>query len=158
MGLLCDAFVVYQGHHGDDAAHAANVVLPGAAYTEKDATYVNLEGRVQQTKRAVFPPGEAKEDWAIIRALSDAVGKPLSYNTLSQLRERMVKQAPHFAKIDEITPAKWVEVEASKSAISDAAFDAYITNFYMTDPISRASKTMAECSRELHNHQCKKAA
>ena len=158
MSLLADAFVVYQGHHGDDAAHAANVVLPGAAYTEKDATYVNLEGRVQQTKRAIFAPGEAKDDWAIIRALSDAVGKALPYNTLSELRARMVKQAPHFAKIDEITPAKWVDIEAAKSSITDAVLDAYITNFYMTDPISRASKTMAECSRELHNQQMKKAA
>ena len=158
MSLLCDAFVIYQGHHGDDAAHVANIVLPGAAYTEKDATFVNLEGRVQQTRRAAFPPGEAKEDWAIIRALSDALGKALPYNTLAQLRERMIKQAPHFAKVDEVVAAKWVDIATDGGAISETPLDAYITNFYMTDPISRASKTMAECTRASHGHQCTKAA
>ncbi len=159
MSLLCDAFVVYQGHHGDDAAHVANVVLPGAAYTEKDATFVNLEGRVQRTKRAVFPPGEAKEDWAIIRALSDALGKALPYDTLSQLRARMEKQAPHFAKVDEIVPAQWSDIKGGNAtAVTDVAFDEYVTNFYMTDPISRASKTMAECARVLLNPQANKKA
>ncbi len=107
MGLLGNAFVIYQGHHGDDGAHRADIVLPGAAYTEKEATYVNLEGRVQRTKRAVFPPGQAKEDWAIIRALSDALRKPLPYNNLTQLRSRMEKAAPHFAQVGEIVPAAW---------------------------------------------------
>jgi NADH-quinone oxidoreductase subunit G len=159
MGLLCDAFVVYQGHHGDDGAQVANVVLPGAAYTEKDATYVNMEGRVQRAKRAVFPPGEAKEDWAIIRALSDALGAPLPYSSLNQLRERMLKVAPHFARIDELAPEKWSDIETEgKLVISDEPLESYITNFYMTDPISRSSKTMAECAREVLNLQMKRAA
>jgi len=153
MSLLGNAFVIYQGHHGDEGAHRADVVLPGAAYTEKDATYVNLEGRVQRTSRAVFPPGQSKEDWAIIRALSDALGRPLPYNTLEQLRERMVKVAPHFARVDDIVPAAWNKPteEATRFRISDRPFNEFVVNFYMTDPISRASKAMAECMRELLN-------
>jgi len=163
MERLGNAFVVYQGHHGDAGAHWADVVLPGCTYTEKDATYVNLEGRVQQTKRAVFPPGQAKEDWAIIRALSDALKQPLPYNNLAQLRERMIKAAPHFAKVGEIDPAAWpreygqdgsqlnllAEPEKGSFRISGTPFEEFITNFYMTDPISRASKTMAECTKEI---------
>ena len=151
MGLLGNAFVVYQGSHGDDGAHRADVVLPSAAYTEKDATYVNMEGRVQRTKRAVFPVGKAKEDWTILRALSDALGKPLEYNSLSQLRKRMEKIAPHFAKIGEIAESQWQEggVQSGRVVISATPFDEFITNFYMTDPISRASKTMAECSKAV---------
>ena len=150
MSLLANAFVIYQGHHGDEGAHRADIVLPGAAYTEKDATYVNLEGRVQRTKRAVFPPGQAKEDWAIIRALSEALGKPLPYNTIEQLRERMAKLAPQFAQIGEVVPAAWQASELrEKFRISDQPLLETVPNFYMTDPISRASKTMAECVREL---------
>jgi NADH-quinone oxidoreductase subunit G len=151
MERLKKAFVVYQGHHGDAGAHIADVVLPGCAYTEKDATYVNLEGRVQQTKRAVFPVGQAKEDWAIIRALSDAAGKPLPYNTLAQLRERMIKAAPHFAQVNEVIPAAWPNTvpKGDGVRISSAPPEDYIANFYMTDPISRASKTMAECTRDI---------
>ena len=153
MSLLGNAFVIYQGHHGDVGAHRADIVLPGAAYTEKDATFVNLEGRVQQTKRSVFPPGQAKEDWAIIRALSDILGKPLPYNTLEQLRERMVKVAPHFGKINELVPATWpaLEQQRDRFRISDQPLGEYVLNYYMTDPVSRASKTMAECVREFSN-------
>ena len=153
MGLLGNAFVIYQGHHGDEGAHRADIVLPGAAYTEKEATYVNLEGRVQRTKRAVFPPGQAKEDWAIIRALSDALGKPLPYNTLEQLHARMAKVAPHLVNVNDITPATWTSLPELRERfrISDLPLSEYILNFYMTDPISRASKTMAECVRELSN-------
>ena len=138
----------------------ADVVLPGSAYTEKDATYVNLEGRVQRTKRAVFAPGQAKEDWAIIRALSDAFKKPLPYNTLSELRNRMNQVAPHFAKVGEIVPATWPSggMSWAKFKLSNVPFDAFVTNFYMTDPISRASKTMAECTRTIASVQAKKAA
>jgi NADH-quinone oxidoreductase subunit G len=159
MNLLGKAFVVYQGHHGDDGAHRADVILPGAAYTEKDATYVNLEGRTQRTKRAVFPPGQAKEDWAILRALSDALGRKLPYDSLAQLRARMEKTVPGFAHIDEIVPAAWEAMpeRAQSFKINSAPFDAFVTNFYMTDPISRASKTMAQCTREIAA-QMKKAA
>ncbi len=159
MELLGNAFVVYQGSHGDDGAHRADVILPSAAYTEKDATYVNMEGRVQYTKRAVFPVGKAKEDWTILRALSDVLGKPLDYNSLFQLRKRMEKIAPHFAKIGEIVSAQWQEggVHSGRVVISATSFDEFITNFYMTDPISRASKTMADCSKTISS-QTRKVA
>src|SRR5690606_32648848 len=96
------AFVVYVGSHGDNGAHRADVILPGATYTEKSGTYVNTEGRVQQTARAVFPPGDAKEDWAIIRALSGAIGKQLPYNSLAQLRSALYAEFPHLSRVDEI--------------------------------------------------------
>ena len=150
MNLLGNAFVVYQGHHGDAGAHRADVVLPGAAYTEKDATYVNLEGRVQLARRAVFPPGAAKEDWAIIRALSLLVGKPLAYNNLAGVRDRMTAVAPHFMHVDQLPAASWTAgATASVSGLSDAPLEEFVHNFYMTDPISRASKTMAQCTREI---------
>ncbi|NBX03278.1 MAG: NADH-quinone oxidoreductase subunit G [Alphaproteobacteria bacterium] len=153
--LLADAFVVYQGHHGDIGAHRADVVLPGAAYTEKDATYVNLEGRVQRGRRAVFPPGAAKEDWAIIRALSLLVGKTLPYNSLSGVRERMVAIAPTFAREDVVAPAAWQAQNLPQGALSADPLLAFVSNFYMTDPISRASKTMAECTRSVSLSGCK---
>ncbi len=160
MGLLGNAFVVYQGSHGDDGAHRADVILPAATYTEKDATYVNMEGRVQRTRRAVFPVGKAREDWKILRALSDLLGKPLPYNNIEQLRARIEKTAPHFANIGEITPSPTQEGEIAQGrvVISAAPFDEFITNFYMTDPISRASKTMAECTREAAAQQTKRVA
>src|SRR3954453_16583535 len=101
------AFVIYQGHHGDRGAARADVVLPGCAYTEKDATYVNTEGRVQLGRRAVFPPGEAREDWAIVRALSGALGRPLPFDSLSELRHMMRAAHPVFGEIDHIAPAAW---------------------------------------------------
>ncbi len=159
MSLLSNSFVIYQGHHGDDAAHRADVILPGAAYTEKDATYVNLEGRVQQAKRAVFPPGQAKEDWAIIRALSDVLKNPLPYNNLAGLRAHMAEVASHFARIGEIVPAQWSPpTHSGPFKISDMALDEFIANFYMTDPISRASKTMAECTRVNANPYLRRVA
>lgn len=139
------AFVIYQGHHGDEGAHRADVILPGAAYTEKSATYVNTEGRVQQTTRAVFPPGEAREDWAIIRALSDALGKRLPYDNLAQLRRRLFESMPRFQRLDAIDPAPWGAFGTAGEP-DGAAFSLPIANFYMTDPISRASETMAECT------------
>ncbi len=145
MNRLGDAFVVYQGHNGDAGAHRADVVLPGAAYTEKNATYVNTEGRPQQTRLALYPPGEAREDWKIIRALSGVLGKPLAYNTLGELRARMAKVAPHFTATDEITPAAWGAFGAP-GGVDAAAFESPVKNFYMTDPISRASATMAACT------------
>jgi len=158
MALLGKAFVVYQGHHGDDGAHRADVVLPGAAYTEKEATYVNLEGRVQRTKRAIFPPGQAREDWVVIRMLSDVIGKSLPYSSLTDVRARMVSQAPHFAQINQIVPAAPVAVSPQSGNISDVALESFISNFYMTDPVSRASRTMAECTKNIANPSTKKAA
>ncbi len=145
MARLGDAFVVYQGHHGDAGARRADVVLPGAAYTEKSAVYVNTEGRVQQTRLAVFPPGEAREDWKIVRALSAALGKPLPYDTLAAVRARMAEIAPHLDRLDAVTPAAWGSFGADRK-LNRAPFASPVANFYMTDPISRASPTMAACT------------
>jgi len=143
------AFIVYQGSHGDKSAHRADVILPGAAYTEKSATYVNTEGRPQLTERAVFPPGEAKEDWAIIRALSAPAGHTLPYDTLSALRAAMYAAAPQLAKLDAIEAAgrDGVDALAKKgSPVTQEPFVAPIRDFYLTNPIARASAVMAEMS------------
>ena len=145
MTLLGDAFVIYQGHHGDAGAHRADVVLPGAAYTEKNGTYVNTEGRVQIGRRAVFPPGDAREDWSIVRALSGALGKRLNYNNLPELRLEMRKYCQTFSPIDSIAAQPWGAFGAS-GKMSDDAFTLPIANFYMTDTISRTSETMAKCT------------
>jgi NADH-quinone oxidoreductase subunit G len=142
---LGSAFVVYQGHHGDRGAARADVVLPGAAYTEKDACYVNTEGRVQLARRAVFPPGEAREDWAILRALSAALGKPLAYDSLAALRAKLVQTHSTFAEIDEASHAAWGTF-GKAGAVEDAPFVYPIRDFFRTDMISRASPTMAECA------------
>ncbi|MDP6259527.1 MAG: NADH-quinone oxidoreductase subunit NuoG [Rhodospirillales bacterium] len=144
MTALDNTFVIYQGHHGDAGAHRADVILPGAAYTEKNATYVNLEGRVQRTQLASFPVGEAKEDWAILRALSAELGQTLAFDSLAELRERMTTATPSLGNVDEIAAAEWGEFGAEGAMNSDA-FTNPIDNFFMTDPISRASLTMAEC-------------
>ena len=153
------AFVVYVGTHGDRGAHRADVILPGAAYTEKSGLYVNTEGRVQITDRAGFPPGDAREDWAIFRALSAALGQTLPFDSLAQLRALLVKAHPHMAKIGVIAPA-----DASALAnlpageVGGAAFVSPITDFYLTNPISRASKVMAECSALAKGAAFKQAA
>jgi NADH-quinone oxidoreductase subunit G len=139
------AFVVYQGHHGDRGAARADVILPGAAYTEKDGTYVNTEGRVQLGHRAAFPPGEAREDWRIIRALSGVIGRPLAYNSLGELRLRLYQAHPTFAETDRVGGSQWGEF-GQPGPVDAAAFAYPIADFYRTDPISRASATMAECS------------
>ena len=142
------AFVIYQGHHGDRGAHRADVILPGAAYTEKDGTYVNTEGRVQEAYRAVFPPGEAREDWTIVRALSAVLGKTLPYDNLKQLRARMAKANATFGAYDKVAPAEWKSFGVAGS-IAATPFDYPVKNYYMTDPISRASRTMAQCTEEF---------
>ncbi|MBR9970752.1 NADH-quinone oxidoreductase subunit NuoG [Magnetospirillum sulfuroxidans] len=148
MKSLGNAFVVYLGSHGDAGAHRADVVLPTAAYTEKSATFVNTEGRVQRTRLAIFPPGEAKEDWKVVRALSDALGKPLAFDTVKQLRQRMVASNAVFATEGVVAAATWAGAGA-EGALSDKPLASAIDNFYMVDPISRASKTMAECTAEF---------
>ena len=145
LGGLGDAFVVYQGHHGDAGAQRADVVLPGAAYTEKDATYVNTEGRAQQARRAVFPPGEAREDWAILRALSQRIGKPLAYDTLAALRRRMVVRAPSLGRLDRAAAAEWGAF-GGDGRLDSEPFAHAVADFHMTNPICRASETMAACS------------
>ena len=142
---LGNAFVIYQGHHGDAGAHRADVILPGAAYTEKNATYVNTEGRVQRTELATFPPGEAREDWKILRALSETLGAALKYDSLAEVRARLAAVNPVFAKVDEVVPAAWGPFGA-EGPLGSAPFISPVGNYYMTDAISRASKTMAECT------------
>jgi NADH-quinone oxidoreductase subunit G len=142
-------FVVYQGSHGDAGAERADVVLPGAAYTEKSATYVNIEGRAQLTDRAAFAPGEAKEDWAIVRALSAHVGHTLPYDRLPALRAAMYKEAPALARLDAVAPAdiKGVEALAARGgALGSESFGPAVRDFYLTNPIARASAVMAELS------------
>ncbi len=144
--------VIYIGTHGDAGAHRADIILPAAAYTEKDATWVNTEGRVQYGRRATFPKGDAKEDWAILRALSAVLGKTLPYDTLGALRQKMIADHPTFGHVDYApgaTDAANFNVAAigGDGAVSNAPLRTAITDFYLTNPIARASKTMAECSR-----------
>jgi NADH-quinone oxidoreductase subunit G len=145
MAKLGSAFVIYQGHHGDAGAARADVVLPGSAYTEKDGTYVNTEGRVQLGRKAVFPPGDAREDWKILRALSDPLGHKLPYDSLGQVRQRLIEVNPVFAHIDDVAPSAWGEFGTiGKGAGEPFAYP--IANYYQTDTISRASPTMAACT------------
>ncbi|MCX7326390.1 MAG: NADH-quinone oxidoreductase subunit NuoG [Hyphomicrobiales bacterium] len=142
------AFVIYQGSHGDRGAHRADVILPGAAYTEKSGTFVNTEGRVQMTSRAVFPPGEAKEDWAILRALSGSLGKVLPFDTLAQLRKALYAAHPHFAALGQIAAgdrAGIATLATRGGKIGKAPFASPVTAYYQTNPIARASAIMAEC-------------
>ncbi len=145
---LSNAFVIYQGHHGDRGAHAADVILPGAAYPEKNGTYVNTEGRVQHAKMAVFPPGDAREDWTILRAFSQQIGKALPFDDLHQLRRKLAEDHPVFAEIDRLHPAEW-QPFGNDGEMGSAVFASPIETFYMTDPISRASITMAKCLDEI---------
>jgi len=147
-------FTVYIGSHGDKGAHKADVILPGAAYTEKSALYINTEGRVQMSNRATFPPGEAREDWAIIRALSDVLGVRLPFDSLTQLRAKLFAEFPHLAAIDEIAAgnykdlsslAQHYDAKAFKN-LKSVAFVSDVQDFYLTNPIARASAVMAECS------------
>ena len=158
------AFVVYQGSHGDAGAHHADVVLPGAAYTEKEGTYVNFEGRVQRAERAVFPPGEAKEDWAILRALSEHLGAKLPYDDRVQLRAAMAKEAPHFAEAgrapvhSDTSAATWNAIGAQGPLDESVPVTQGIADYYFTNPIARASETMAKCSQEFVTGAAKMAA
>jgi NADH-quinone oxidoreductase subunit G len=143
-------FVVYIGTHGDRGAHRADVILPGAAYTEKSGIFVNTEGRVQMAERAGFPPGDAREDWAVIRALSDVLGHKLPYDSLAALRQAIFKAAPHLMRIDQIEAgdAGAIKTLAGKGGTVDKTpFKASVEDFYLTNPIARASAIMAECSR-----------
>ena len=143
---------VYVGHHGDRGAAQADIVLPAAAYSEKSGTYVNLEGRVQRGDKAVFPPGDAREDWAIFRALSDVLGATLPFDTLDQLRVRMVAEVPALGEIGAIAPIVWSVPSVDGSTASGPI--AYpIQDFYLTNAVARASDTMHRCSAELLHGQ-----
>jgi NADH-quinone oxidoreductase subunit G len=149
------AFVVYQGSHGDAGAHHADVILPGAAYTEKDGLYVNFEGRVQRGRRATFPPGEAKEDWTILRALSDVLGVRLPYDNRAQLLAALEKDATHFAAIGtapvhgDTAASTWTGIGENGALASTVPLAHGIADYYLTNPVARASETMAQCSREF---------
>ncbi|GAA0578400.1 NADH-quinone oxidoreductase subunit NuoG [Craurococcus roseus] len=150
--IPADTFVVYQGHHGEAAAARADVILPGAAYTEKEATWVNTEGRAQRGRLAVYPPGEAREDWKIIRAASEVLGARLPYDTLAAVRARLAEASPVFARPDRAERRGCDDVAGpagDPSAMSDTPFALPITNYWQADVISRASETMAECARVL---------
>jgi NADH-quinone oxidoreductase subunit G len=143
------AFVVYIGSHGDNGAHRADVILPGAAYPEKSGIYVNTEGRVQMANRATFPPGEAREDWAIIRALSEVLGAKLPYDTLAELRRHLFQRHPHLQRIGQTMPTGPSDIRQLsmlEGYIDRAPFHSPIDDFYLTNPIARASAVMAECS------------
>jgi NADH-quinone oxidoreductase subunit G len=148
-------FVVYIGTHGDRGAHRADVILPGAAYTEKTGIYVNTEGRVQMANRAGFPPGNAREDWAIIRALSEALGKKLGYDSVAGLRQVLFKAVPHLIRIDHIEAGNTADIRAlagKTGSVDRAPFKSSVDDFYLANPIARASAVMAECSRLASGH------
>jgi len=145
-----DAFVVYQGHHGDKGVNAANVVLPGVAYTEKNGTYVNTEGRTQRGKKALTAVGDAREDWKIIVALSEILGVGLPYTTLEEVRARMADIAPHLALVDTLQPTTFhAPMLQSSGKISSDPFAPTLNNFFMTDVITRSSRNMAKATSML---------
>jgi NADH-quinone oxidoreductase subunit G len=155
------AFVVYVGTHGDRGAARADVILPGAAYPEKSATYVNTEGRVQMATRAAFPPGDAREEWAILRALSDVVGKRLPYDSLAALRRALYQAHPHVMRVGQIAPGDAADVHklAALGGTADKApFKPVVEDFYFTNPIARCSAVMAECSAIAHGRAAMTAA
>jgi len=138
------AFVIYQGSHGDRGAHRADIILPSAAYTEENGLFVNTEGRPQLALRASFPPGEAKENWAILRALSAELDATLPYDSMAQLRQALVAAHPHLGDIDEVAENAWQPISVKKPGKAD--FRNAVTDFYLTNPIARASSLMAELS------------
>jgi NADH dehydrogenase (ubiquinone) Fe-S protein 1 len=152
-----DAFVVYAGSHGDKGAERADIVLPASAYTEKNATYINMEGRVQQTNSAVSRLQNGRDDWQIVTALSEVCGVPLSYHSLGELHQRMEAIIPFIRNVDYVTPPSFVSPSFSATQYSNTkpskatsvTFSPYFENYYMTDPISRCSVVMARCSQQL---------
>ncbi|WP_243612353.1 NADH-quinone oxidoreductase subunit NuoG [Shimia aestuarii] len=149
-------FVIYQGSHGDRGAHRADVILPAAAYTEENGLFVNTEGRPQLAMRAGFAPGEAKENWAILRALSAELGATLPFDTLAQLRQALVAEVPHLAKIDQVIDNGWEPLEAKE--LGKGAFGLAVKDFYLTNPIARASELMAELSANARARNSAKMA
>jgi NADH-quinone oxidoreductase subunit G len=161
VDVATGAFVIYIGSHGDRGVMRADVVLPGAAYPEKSAIFVNTEGRVQMATRASFPPGDAREDWAILRALSDVVGKKLPYDSLAALRRELFKAHPHLQRIGQIVPGDMADLHklaAAGGTPDKAPFRSGVDDFYFTNPIARASMIMAECSAIAHGRTSMTAA
>lgn len=160
-----DCFVIYQGHHGDAGAQLAHAILPGAAYTKKQGTYVNTDGRAQQTLVAVTPPGLAREYWKILRALSEIAGAPLAYDTLDELRSRLENIAPHLVRYGHL--GRQISSKTAEELLNNAAvhFDGSkvdvsqkkLEDFFMTDPITWASPTMAKCVTAAKKQSAKAA-
>ena len=141
------AFTVYIGTNGDRGAARADVILPASTYTEKSGIYVNTEGRVQVAERCNFPPGDAREDWAILRALSDVLGHRLAFDSLGQLRQAIYAAHPHMARVDDIAEGPVADFTSLEAAgMGREPFVSPITDFYLTNPIARSSKVMAEAS------------
>ena len=157
FGRFASATKVYVGHHGDRGAHHADIILPAASYVEKSGTYVNLEGRVQIGQKAVFAPGEAREDWKIFRALSDVLGTPLPFDTLDALRTAMIADVPALGRENELAAFPWNPPSLPATAAGPVAYP--ITDFYLTNAICRASPTMQRCSAEIvHGQEFAEAA
>lgn len=152
-----DCMIIYQGHHGDVGATMADVILPGAAYTEKNGTYVNTEGRSQQTRVAVTAPGMAREDWKIIRAISELAGLTLPYDSVDEVRGRLAEVSPNLVRYDDVEEANYfkqanqLSQAVNQTLLADPLVSPQLTakDFYMTDPISRASQTMAKCVKAV---------
>lgn len=148
-----DAYVIYMGTSGDEGVYYADLILPTSSYLERDGTYVNLDGRVQQTRSAVTPPGFARDDWMVLRALSEELGTPLPYDSLDEVRTRLAEIAPHLVRYDTIESCSFDRIALTDSGdrqVSRAILTDAVDNFYMTDPISRNSHVMARCTRELN--------
>ena len=150
LSILKNAYVVYLGHHGDQSASVADVILPTPAYTEKTSTYMNIEGRVIQTNKCHNPLGEAKEEWKIFRVLSNLINHQLKFNNLSELRDEITKNFNQFTSINELEPNKNITF-AKVNKIDDIKIQYNINNFYMNDSISRSSETMALCTKDILN-------
>merc|ERR1711915_78764 len=161
-----DCFVIYQGHHGDAGAAIADCVLPGAAYTEKQGTYVNMEGRTQQTFPALAPPGQARVDWKIIRVVSEVLDEKLPYDKLNEVRARMAEVSPNLVRYGNVESANFFAqsvamAKSLKSQLSATKIDVskkVLEDFYQTDSISRASPTMAKCVTAVKNQRQSKYA
>jgi NADH-quinone oxidoreductase subunit G len=136
------SFVIYQGSHGDRGAHRADIILPGAAYTEENGLFVNTEGRPQLALRAGFAPGEAKENWAVLRALSAELGSTLAWDSLAELRRSIVTVHPHLGRVDEVAANEGAALP--RANLGNAPFGLAIKDFYLTNPIARASALMGE--------------
>ncbi len=158
IDIEAGAFVIYQGSHGDRGAHRADVILPGAAYTEEQGLFVNTEGRPQLALRAGFAPGEAKENWAILRALSGEMNAVQPWDSLAQLRQKLVEAVPHLAMVDQVTENEWQAIAPGKLGKGNVPFRKAVADFYLTNPIARASEVMADLSARAKARNSEKMA
>lgn len=156
--LAADCFVIYQGHHGDQSAKRADIILPGAAYTEKSGTYVNTEGRIQQGNRAILPPGNAKEDWKIISEIAQSMNIDLPYSNLYELRTCLAQAYPVFKEKGVVRNQMCSSINISEKNFEKQSFRAIISDYFLTNSISRASLTMHECSKTRGANSSVKAA